>query len=117
MIILKELKFYSKEQLAIKFDTDPKILDNILHVLVQRGIVKYNTKSNIQFSYVGIIIVENKSIFFLPKYFNSSDELEHKLVLKNILVLLNEFTQREKLESNNIEDLDFDIENLNNNII
>ncbi|WP_346962241.1 LlaJI family restriction endonuclease [Clostridium sp.] len=117
MIILKELKPYSESELMKEFQEDSNGLKEILKILDDKKIVKFNFRNEIQFSYVGIVIVNDKPIFVLPKYTICRNKEEKKSELKNIIKLLNEFSEREKLDTSDIENIALEQEALENNLI
>lgn len=117
MIILKELKPYSESELMEEFQEDSNGLKEILKILDDKKIVKFNFRNEIQFSYVGIVIVNDKPIFVLPKYIICRNKEEKKSELKNIIKLLNEFSEREKLDTSDIENIALEQEALENNLI
>ncbi|MEX0052483.1 LlaJI family restriction endonuclease [Clostridium butyricum] len=117
MIILKELESYSENKLMKEFNCDSNDLKEILKILDDKKITRANLKNEIQFCYVGIAIVKDKPIFVLPKYVNCNNEQEEKLELKNIIKLLNEFSEREKLDISDVENIAFEQETLENNLI
>ncbi|MEI3026202.1 MAG: LlaJI family restriction endonuclease [Romboutsia timonensis] len=117
MIILKELQIYSEEDLGIKLKVNNTILNEIIQEFQKKKIIKYNSKNQIQFVYIGIIIIREEIIFVLPKYTECMNEDEKKIVLKNIIRLLNDFSERENLNNSDIEHIDFEKESLENNLI
>lgn len=117
MIILKELKPYSKSELMKELQEDSNGLKEILKILDEKRIIKFNLKNEIQFFYVGIVIVNDKPIFVLPKYTVYRNKEEKKSELKNILKLLNEFSERERLDTSDIENIALEQEALENNVI
>ena len=112
MIILKELQIYSEEDLGIKLKVNNTILNEIIQEFQKKKIIKYNSKNQIQFVYIGIIIIREEIIFVLPKYTECMNEDEKKIVLKNIIRLLNDFSERENLNNSDIEHIDFEKESL-----
>lgn len=117
MIILKELKPYNESALLEKFDIDRCELNDILKILEAKKIIKYNPKNEVQFLYVGIIIVSHKLMFILPKYILCATRKEELSHMRNIVRLLNEFSEREKLEESDIEDINLEQETLESNLI
>ena len=71
MIILKELQIYSEEDLGIKLKVNNTILNEIIQEFQKKKIIKYNSKNQIQFVYIGIIIIREEIIFVLPKNVNT----------------------------------------------
>ncbi|MBS5985209.1 LlaJI family restriction endonuclease [Clostridium sp.] len=117
MILLKELKAYSEKDLMNKLEVGNEDLQKIIKVLYEKRILKYNYKGEIQFSYVGIIIIKGKSIFVFPKYIKSENEINQRQVVKQVIKLLNEFSEREKLDKNNLESFSLEKETLEDNLI
>ncbi|ACO30964.1 llaJI restriction endonuclease family protein [Bacillus cereus 03BB102] len=117
MIILKELKPYNESVLLEEFNIDRYELNEILKILEAKKIVKYNLKNEIQFVYVGIIVVNHKLMFILPKYILCATRKEELSHMRNIVRLLNEFSEREKLEESDIEDINLEQETLVSNLI
>lgn len=119
MILLKELTTYSKLELKTIISTtiDNSKYEQILKVLEARKVIKYNNKNEIQFSYVGIIIVESIPLFVLPKYMSDKDEEINKKLFKNIITMLNNFSEKEKFDKNFIENASLDEEDLKENLL
>lgn len=117
MILLKELRPYSKEELVYKLEVEDDDFQKIIKILDEKKILKYNYKGEIQFSYVGIVLVKGKTIFISPKYLRCKDEAKEIQSLKQIIKLLNEFSVREKLDKNNLENFSLEQETLEDNLI
>ncbi|WP_300347703.1 LlaJI family restriction endonuclease [Clostridium sp.] len=122
MLILKELESYSKLRLYEKLSDSKSIkdkttLEDILNILVKRSIIKYDRHLNIKFDYVGLVVVKNIPIFVKPKYSFTKDKDIELVLMKNIIKLLNDFSEREKLDSSNIESIEFEAEIQENNLI
>lgn len=117
MIVLKELGVYTKENLEKKFKLFDVNINDIIEELEKNKIVKYNSKGEIQFIYVGVIIISGKVIFVLPKYTDCKNKEQEKIVLKNILKLFNNFSERENLYNSDIEDIELERKSLENNLI
>lgn len=117
MILLKELKTYSLEELMNTLEVENDDFQNIMKTLDDKKILKYNYRGEIQFSYVGIIIVKNKAIFILPKYVESKNKENEAQSIKQVIKLLNEFTKREKLDKNNLDSFSLEQEALEDNLI
>ncbi|UZP04709.1 LlaJI family restriction endonuclease [Clostridium botulinum] len=117
MILLKELRTYSKEELMNKLEVDKDDFQKIIKILDDKKILKYNYRGEIQFSYVGIVIVKGKTIFILPKYAECKNKENEIQVIKQVIKLLNEFTEREKLDKHNIDSFSLEQETLEDNLI
>ncbi|MDM0451027.1 LlaJI family restriction endonuclease [Clostridium perfringens] len=122
MVTLKELESYSRVKLYEKFISSKYVqakinLEDILNILVKRNIIKYDIHGNIKFNYVGLILVKNIPIFVKPKYSVSNNKDTELELLKNIIKLLNDFSEREKLDSSNIDSIEFESEIEENNLI
>lgn len=117
MILLKELKPYSKEELINKLEVEDDEFQRIIRILDDKKILKYNYRGEIQFSYVGIVLVKGKVIFISPKYVQCKDEAKEIQLLKKIIKLLNEFSVREKLDRNRVENFSLEQETLEDNLI
>lgn len=117
MIVFKELETYSINELTFKLKVNEEKLDEIINILLKKGIIKYNNNNYIQFSFVGIIIVKEKVVFVLPKYVKCKSVEEEKNVLRIIVKLLNAFIEQENLDNSDIEHMSFDKEFLEENFI
>lgn len=117
MIVLKELKPYSLEELMNKLEVENDDFQKIIKILDDKKILKYNYRGELQFSYVGIIVVKGKAIFIIPKYVECKNEEKERQSLKQIIKLLNEFTEREKLDKNNLYSFSLEQETLEDNLI
>lgn len=117
MILLKELRPYSKEELMNKLEVEDNDFQKILKILDDKKILKYNYRGEIQFSYVGIVLVKGKVIFIFPKYVQCENEASEIQSLKQIIKLLNEFSTRERLDKNNLESFSLEQETLEDNLI
>lgn len=122
MITLKELKPYSKNKLyevlkKSKFISLEEQIEEIINIFLKRNIIKYDRNDNIKFTYVGLIVVKNIPIFIKPKYSFLNDKNTELELLKSIIKLLNDFSEREKLDSSNIESIEFEAEIEENNLI
>lgn len=90
-VVVQENKNYFDFQLISKFQTNKEGFKYIFNKLKEKGIlVKQN--DGFKFKFVGICIVDNKTIFINPKYL--SDDKESQIVLR----LLMEYSNREILE-------------------
>lgn len=117
MILLKELRTYSTKELMSKLEIENDDFQKIIKILDEKKILKYNYRGEIQFSYVGIVIVKSKTIFILPKYVECKNKENEIQVMKQVIKLLNEFTEREKLDKNNIDSFSLEQEALEDNLI
>ena len=118
MILLKELKSYSEEKLINKFEIENNdYFQEIIKILNDKKVLKYNYKGEIQFVYVGIIIIKGKVIFIFPKYIECKNEANEREVIKQFIKLFNDFSQREKLDKNNLNRFSFEQETLEDNLI
>ncbi|HHD2772816.1 TPA: LlaJI family restriction endonuclease [Clostridium perfringens] len=117
MILLKELRPYSLEELMNKLEVENDDFQKIIKILDDKKILKYNYRGEIQFSYVGIVVVKGKAIFIIPKYVECKNEEKERQALKQIIKLLNEFTEREKLDKNNLYSFSLEQETLEDNLI
>ena len=113
MKILKELKLYTKQQLYNEYHIDE--CDLIL--LEQKRIIKYTQRNEIQFIFVGMLLINNIPMFVIPKYVVNDDEGQQLIIIKSIIRLMNSFSEREKLDSDEIEYLSLEKESLEENII
>ena len=113
MKILKELKLYTKQQLYNEYHIDE--CDLIL--LEQKRIIKYTERNEIQFIFVGMLLINNIPMFVIPKYVVNDDEGQQLIIIKSIIRLMNSFSEREKLDSDEIEYLSLEKESLEENII
>lgn len=98
---LKELEPYSKEDLSKKLKLEESALNHYIVKFKSLNILKYDKAY--KFTYVGLLQIEEKTIFFVPKYVKY--EKDYSAVMKQILSLLNIYSQREKLEDDEIETL------------
>ncbi|MGN9135221.1 LlaJI family restriction endonuclease [Clostridium sp. HCP1S3_B4] len=117
MILLKELRPYSEKELMDKLEVENDDFQKIIKILDYKKILKYNYRGEIQFSYVGIVLVKGKAIFIFPKYVQCKNEANEIQSLKQIIKLLNEFSAREKLDKNNLESFSLEQETLEDNLI
>lgn len=117
MILLQELKLYSEQHLMNKLEVGNNNFKEIKELLYKKKILKYNSEGKIQFSYVGLVIVKGKVIFVYPKYIKCESEEPETQVIKQIIKLLNAFTEREKLDKNTLDNISLEEESLEDNLI
>lgn len=117
MILLKELRPYSEEELMNKLEVENDDFQKIIKILDDKKILKYNYRGEIQFSYVGIVIVKGKAIFIFPKYVECKNKESEIQAIKQVIKLLNEFTKREKLDKSNLDSFSLEQETLEDNLI
>ena len=117
MILLKELRPYSSEELMNKLEVENDDFQKIIKILDDKKILKYNYRGEIQFSYVGIFILKVKAIFIFPKYVECKNKESEIQAIKQVIKLLNEFTEREKLDKNNLDSFSLEQETLEDNLI
>ena len=117
MILLKELRPYSAEELMNKLEVENDDFQKIIKILDDKKILRYNYRGEIQFSYVGIVIVKGKAIFIFPKYVECKNKEGEIQAIKQVIKLLNEFTEREKLDKNNLDSFSLEQETLEDNLI
>ena len=70
-VYIRELKYYSRKNILEILQNDEKVLDKLLKF----DIVKF-TSDGYQFSFVGVIIIENVIINVYPKYITSKDNIK-----------------------------------------
>lgn len=100
-ICLKELKWYSKENIQEALKIDIALVENILSELIQNRIVKVNN-GGYQFNYVGVIICKNTPIICIPKYVsNVCTDIDIALIIN----LLRQYSNRETLINEELETL------------
>lgn len=98
MIYSRELKKYSKNDLKNKL-----FLDNFtINELLNKRILTKAKDELFSFEFVGILIINDRVIFCLPKYIKHSDK---KTTARQILELFREYSRREKHEIDEVESM------------
>ena len=82
-IYIKEENEYDIEVLSKKFSCDDKLTNNIL-TKFPRSIVKIKENGKYKFSYVGVMIIDNRIFYFYPKYMSDFKKDSFKKVLNVI---------------------------------
>lgn len=116
MIQLFELEQYEEKELKRIFNVDDSKWEQIFGELLRKNIILYEQKF-IKFKYVGIIIICKFTIFILPKYLMFEKKDNYDIEIKSLLDLFNNFSRREKLDREIIEDIDLYSEELDNKFI
>jgi len=96
MVYAKELEKYNSIDLQLKFKLDSSITKS----LIERKVLYKDEKNTYFFKFVGILIINDRVIFCLPKYINDSDKVT---TVKQILSLFKEYSRREKLDAEELE--------------
>lgn len=96
MVYAKELDKYNSIELQIKFKLDSELTKS----LIDRKVICKDEKNTYSFKFVGILIINDRVIFCLPKYIKVSDNAK---TAKQILALFKEYSRREKLDAEELE--------------
>lgn len=99
---LKELTQYSRSQLLKETKFSESDLKHYLDFAKKKRICK-EINGSFSFQYVGLILYRRKIVFFLPKY--TENNLNHVESAKKIIELLGVYSNREFLDSDDIETL------------
>lgn len=85
-IYIKELKYYSRKNILEILENNENVLDNLL----KYDIVKF-TSDGYQFSFVGIIIIENIIVNVYPKYITSQKDIKRDF--KQIIQVIKKYNK------------------------
>jgi len=96
MKFVKELEKYSIDYLNEVFSND----ELAIRKLLDKKIIKINDKGEFSFDYVGVIIFNDKAYFSFPKYVTRGRE---RKCIPSILKMFTQYTQREKLDKDDLE--------------
>lgn len=102
-IYIQELKTYSKNEILEILDNDQKILDKL-----QKYLIVKNEDNLYQFTYVGVIIIDNLVINSYPKYIPKDAEVKRDF--KQILKVIKKYKSlHEELdyENDELEDISY----------
>lgn len=72
----------------------------VISKLIGERIIKINAKGEFSFDYVGVIVINDKAYFSLPKYITKVKTSKH---IPEILKMFTQYAQREKLDEDELE--------------
>lgn len=97
-VYLKELQYYSQEELMMKFQLTPENFKEFSqHLSDKKVFVKKDTFYQVNF--VGFISYKNKLAFAFPKYLNAQNDQ----IIKQFIQLFKEYSNRENLDAEDFE--------------
>ena len=98
MIYSRELKKYNIKDLRNQLLLD----DDIIQELLNKRILTKSKDNLFSFEFVGVLILNEKVMFCLPKYAKTGDK---KTIVKQLLALFGEYSKREKLDEDELESI------------
>ncbi|MDO5859103.1 LlaJI family restriction endonuclease, partial [Methanobrevibacter sp.] len=102
-IYVRELKYYSRKNILDILENDENALDKLLKF----DIVKF-TSDGYQFSYVGVIIIENVIINVYPKYITSQENIKNDF--KQVIRVIKKYNKSKddfSFQNDELEDISF----------
>ncbi len=96
MELVQESEKLSLDHLNEVFSDDEAVISK----LIGERIIKINAKGEFSFDYVGVIVINDKAYFSLPKYITKVKTSKH---IPEILKMFTQYAQREKLDEDELE--------------
>ncbi len=115
MIIFQEQKPYTKLNFSKKIGENGEDHERLICELENKKILKRIEGNRIVFSYVGIVLIQQISIFILPKYVSCNTTTSKITTIKDIIRLFKKI--KENLMYHNLYDINLTKNDLEENII